>query len=83
VPLQTDVWDASQYTLRGLHPNLRNNLDRIYADIGLLNHLVWFSSEFHLHSPSLHEQYGNMLVSIAERLDEIIKVPLSHFTSGE
>jgi hypothetical protein len=83
VPLQTDVWDASQYTLRRLHVNLRNDLDRIYADIRLLNHLVWFSSEFHLHSPNLYRQYVNLLVSIAKRLDEIIKAPLSHFTSGE
>jgi uncharacterized protein YneF (UPF0154 family) len=83
VPLQTDVWGASQHTLRRLHANLRNDLERIYADIGLLNHLVWFSSEFHSHSPSLHEQYVKLLMSIADRLDKIIRVPLSHFTSGE
>jgi hypothetical protein len=83
VPLQTDVWDTSQHTLSRLHPDLRNNLERIYADIGLLNHLVWFSSEFHSHSPNLHEQYVSMLMSIGERLEKITRVPLSHFTSGE
>jgi len=83
VPLQTDVWDASQHTLHRLHTNLRNDLERIYADIGLLNQLAWFSSEFHSHSPGLHEQYVNLLMTIAERLEEIIKVPLSHFASGQ
>jgi hypothetical protein len=80
VPLQTEVWDASQHTLHRLNTNLKNDIERIYADIGLLNHLVWFSSEFHSHSPSLREQYVNILMRIAERLEEIIKVPLSHFT---
>jgi hypothetical protein len=83
VPLLTDVWDASQHTLRNLHDNLRNDLERIYDDIGLLNHLVWFSSEFHSHSPSLHEQYVKVLMSIGDRLDKIVSTPLSHFTSEE
>jgi hypothetical protein len=83
VPLQTDVWDTSQRALRRLHVNLRNDLEHIYADIRLLNHLVWFSSEFHSESTSLHEQYVNLLMSIAERLDAIIRVPLSHFTSAQ
>lgn len=83
VPLQTDVWDTSQRALRRLHVNLRNDLEHIYADIRLLNHLVWFSSEFHSQSTSLHEQYVNLLMSIAERLDAIIRVPLSHFTSAQ
>jgi hypothetical protein len=83
VPLQADVWDASQHSIRRLHANLRSDLDRIYADIRLLNYLVWFSSEFHSHNPNLHKQYVDLLMSIAERLDEIIRVPLSHFTSGE
>jgi hypothetical protein len=83
VPLQTDVWDSSQDMLRKLHTDLRNDLERIYADIRLLNQLVWFSSEFHRQSPGLHEQYVDLLMSIARRLDEIGRAPLSRFTSGQ
>jgi hypothetical protein len=82
VPLQTDAWDSSQHIIRKLHADLRDDLEHIYADIRLLNHLAWFSSEFHSQSHGLHEQYAKLLMSIADRLDKIIRIPLSYFTSG-
>jgi hypothetical protein len=81
VPLQTEVWDSSQNMLRKLHADLRDDLEHIYADIRLLNHLAWFSSEFHSQSHDLHEQYARLLMSIANRLDKIIRIWPSYFTS--
>jgi len=71
VPLRTDVWDASYRAISTLPGKLQNELENIYAAIKILNNLVWFSTEFHRHSPDLSEQYKNMLTSIADKLNEL------------
>ena len=46
VPLTTEVWNANSNLIRRLQPDLRNELESIYADMGLANNLVWSSSAF-------------------------------------
>ena len=76
-PLQTEAWDGSQSVIRTLDPGLRRDLESIYADIHLLNHLVWFSSEFRRSSRAVLAQYADMTLVIAKRLDEIVEGPSS------
>jgi len=72
--LQTDVWDAHQYSAHKLPANLRDELDQGYADIHSLNSLVWLSTELVHRSSSLDELCRKLLTSIAERLDRINQI---------
>ena len=71
VPLQTHVWDTSQSIISALSPIVRSDLQSVYADIDLLNQLVWLSSEFHRSSRELVSQYVYLSLEIANKLDEI------------
>jgi hypothetical protein len=82
VPLRTDAWNASRGMLRRLHPGLLNDLEMVYADVNLLNHLVWLATEFQRHSPGLLQQHATLSASIAVRLDQLMKGPLSQVTAG-
>lgn len=75
VPLQTEAWDACQNMLHKLDPQLRDNLDSVYADIRVLNQLVWLSSEFHRSSREMVSQYGDLSLIIAKKLDQIVEGP--------
>jgi hypothetical protein len=77
VSLKTDSWDANQRVLQGLSSSLRNSLESIYTDITLLNNLVWLSSEFHRNSPNIRQHYSNLGTNIADRIETLLKVPLS------
>jgi hypothetical protein len=71
LPLHTDVWDSHQQTLGSLPGKLRDDLDKIYYTIKVLNQLVWFSTEFQRCTPGLRERYVSLLAVIAEGLKEI------------
>ena len=71
IPFDTRVWDAQQYEVYQLPINLRNNLKQVYADIGLANQIVWFSTEFNRKSQEVDESYRRMRTSIAEELRRI------------
>ena len=70
LPLQTDVWDAHQYSAYDLPDNLRDELEQVYSYMRLLNNLVWLATEGY-HSSSLDGQYKKLLAHISERLNKI------------
>lgn len=74
LPLQTDVWDAHQYSVHQLPANLRSELEKVYADIKLLNNLVWISTELGHSSSNMEDQYRKLLISIGEGIDKINKL---------
>ncbi len=82
LPLQTEVWDASQSVIRSLEPNLRRELESAYADIRLLNQLVWLSAEFHRSTRAMISQYTDLSLKIAKKLDAIVESPRSHFPTS-
>jgi len=71
LPLQSDVWDAGRYSAHKLPVNLREQLEQVYSDIHVLNHLVRFSTELSYRSSFFDELYRKRLTSIAERLQSI------------
>jgi hypothetical protein len=73
VALQTDAWSASQRVLSALHPGLMHDLEFVYGDIHLVNHLVWLATEFNRESPALREQYAGLAAKIEARLDQILE----------
>ncbi len=81
VPLQTDVWDASQSVIRTMDPDLRRELEGVYADIRTLNQLAWLSSEFHRSTRAMISQYTDLSLAIAKKLDHIVESPRSSFPS--
>ena len=81
IPLRTDVWDASQGIIRSMDPGLRRDLEAVYADIRLLNQLVWLSSEFHRSSRAILSRYADLSLAIAKSLDDIVEAPRHGFTS--
>jgi hypothetical protein len=83
VALKTSSWDANQQMVRGLSPALRDQLESIYVDINLLNHLVWLSSEFNRNSPSMRQHYLELGQSIASRFDRLISDARSQETKTE
>ena len=83
VPLRSDAWDRNQAVVRSLPGDLRNGLESVYVDIGLLNQIAWLSSEFNRHSPSLREHYLDLGTNIADRLDQLVKAMLSRFAQEE
>ena len=83
VPLRTGAWEASQRMVAGLDHSLQDKLDAIYTDIGLLNDLVWLSTEFNHHTPTMRDKYLALNSSIAERLDELVKTAPVHATAKE
>ena len=48
LPFQTSVWDAHQYKVDKLPPDLRDDLEQAYTDMRLANSLVWLSSSRHV-----------------------------------
>ena len=83
VPLRTGAWEASQRMVASLDHSLQDKLDAIYTNIGLLNDLVWLSTEFNHHTPTMREKYLTLNSSIAERLDELVKTAPVHATPKE
>lgn len=83
VPMRTDAWERSQRFLRTLPGEVRSDLESIYADIRLLNNLVWLCTEFDRRGPTVREQYANLATSIAGRLDDLIRRSLSPFADRE
>ena len=79
VSLKTEAWDASQSLVRTLDSRLRGELESAYADIHLLNQLVWLASEFHRSSRPILAQYVNLSLVIARKLDEIVESPRPGF----
>ena len=70
--MRTEGWEGNQARLRSLPADVRTQLEDIYTDIGLLNNLVWLSSEFNRSSPNLRQRYVDLAASIADRLDELV-----------
>ncbi len=81
LPLQTEVWDTGQSAIRGMDPNLRRELESVYADIRLLNQLVWLSSEFHRSTRKMISEYTDLSLKIAKKLDAIVESPRSELRS--
>ncbi len=73
--LRTEAWDGSQRAVHSLPADLQNDLFGIYADINLLNQLVWLSSEFQPAGPSLRSRYVSLSLDIAHRLNEVVRSP--------
>ena len=71
--LQTDVWDARRYSSHDLPANLLGEMQQVYADIELLNRLVWLATELGCQSSSL-DDYKNLLVRIVEKINKIEEV---------
>jgi hypothetical protein len=69
--LQTDVWDAHQYSIRELPSNLRDKLEQVYANIRSLNNIVWLSTELGHRTAYLDDLYRKLLASITEELQNI------------
>jgi hypothetical protein len=76
IPLETKIWDTSQYLINSFPGGLREEAEGVYDSIKALNSLVWFATEFQRRSPSISEQYTNLLNTIAGRLTELIRNPL-------
>lgn len=70
LPLKTNVWDANQYSSQELPANLLVEVEQVYADIKLLNKLVWLSTELDSQNSSMAD-YKKMLALIAEKIDKI------------
>jgi hypothetical protein len=82
MPLRTNSWEANQKLVQRLSPELRHNLESIYADISSLNHLVWLSSEFNRSSQNMLMQYAKLSNSVAIKLNEMIAI-ISRSTQDE
>ena len=67
-PLQSDVWDAGRDLAPQLPVNLRKQLEQVYFDIRLLNHIVSSSTKLDYRSSVLNELYRERFSTIAERL---------------
>ena len=76
LPLQTNVWDAKQYSPHELPANLQGEIEQVYADIKLLNKLVWLTNELGSQSSSL-DDYKKLLARIAEKINKIEEEVLS------
>ncbi len=71
--LRTEAWD-SNHTLRSALPtDVRTDLESVYADIRLLNNLVWLCTEFNRGGPGIRQQYVELSTRIADRLDELVR----------
>ena len=77
ISLRIDSWETNQQLVQNLSPDLRNNVEKIYTDIHLLNHLVWLSSEFNHNSQNMIDQYTRISGIIADKLTEMIRI-ISH-----
>jgi len=73
LPLETRVWEAQQHEVDKLPANLRYESQQVYIDIGLVNNLVWLSTEFGRRSPDLDKTYMRLCNIVAERLDRVKK----------
>jgi hypothetical protein len=80
LPLKTDAWDRSLPIVRRLAGDVRNKIEDTYADIAVLNQLVWLASEFDRHGPNLRQGYVDLSASIAARLDHLVDDLLSVFS---
>ena len=71
LPLQSEVWNASRDTASQLPNNLREQLEKVYFDIHLLNHIVSSSTKLDYRNSVLNELYRKRIPTIAERLQRI------------
>jgi hypothetical protein len=82
IPLGTSSWNANQKLVQRLSLDLRYNLESIYTDVNLLNHLVWLSSEFNRCSQNMLVQYTKLSSIITDKLNKMIEI-ISHYTQNE
>jgi hypothetical protein len=78
LPLKTDSWEKNRRLLKDLPPDFQNNLDSIYTDIGMLNQLVWISSEFNRSSQNMLNQYMKLVSSISVKINECLEMVSDH-----
>jgi hypothetical protein len=71
LPLQSDVWNAIRDTASQLPNNLREQLEKVYFDVHLLNHIVSSSAKLDYRNSVLNELYRKRIPIIAERLQGI------------
>ena len=71
LPLETRAWEAQQHEVDKLPAKLRDELKQVYIDIGLVNNLVWLSTELERRSPDSDKTYMMLCNVIAERLGRI------------
>jgi len=69
--LQSDAWDASRDEASQLPNDLRVQLEKVYFDIRLLNHIASSSTKLDYRNSVLNELYRKRIPTIAEKLQRI------------
>jgi hypothetical protein len=78
LPLKTDSWEKNRRLLKNLPLEFQNNLDSIYTEIGMLNQLVWISSEFNRSSQNILNQYVKLGSNISSKINECLEMVSDH-----
>jgi hypothetical protein len=69
--LSVAAWQKCQRLISELPPEIRDDVDSIYADIALLNNLAWITTEFDRRSPELVQTYNKLGLSVVARMHRV------------